>query len=153
MSKEHISLQISLLSFPFSAVVRPHLHTDTHPWEEVWALGSTWKERATGQELWFGPDGTKDTASFLIGAVKRVWVCERVCVCASFEPYLKCENTSRINVRLQYVWRDLIFILKSSSPPHMEANILSWQPLMSICPCWRVFRCKLRDPPRGKKSD
>ncbi len=42
----------------------------------------------------------------LIGAVKRICECERMCLC-EFEPYLKCENTSRINVRLQYVWREL----------------------------------------------
>lgn len=33
-------------------------------------------------------------------------LCVRVYVCV-FETYLKCENTSQINVRLQYVRREL----------------------------------------------
>ncbi len=103
------SLCVLLFSFQkesFSTEVYSHLRGDTHHWEEIWALGSTWKERATSQELGFWLWRDFGHSLLLIGAVKRICECERTCLC-EFEPYLKCENTSRINVRLQYVWKEL----------------------------------------------
>lgn len=83
----------------------------------------------------------------LIGTVKKNLVCESMCLC-EYGPYLKRENTSRINVRLQYAWRELRGNLKSCSAPHIKAKVRSRQPMMTICLCRRMFRCKLHDPPR-----
>lgn len=92
--------------------------------------------------IWLQPDFGHGLR--LIGAVKRtrLCVCERMCLCEC-EPYLKCENTSRINVRLQYVWRELrgnLHLLVLLDTPHEgKKKLLSWRPPMTICPRRRAF--------------
>lgn len=74
-----------------------------------------------------------------------------MCLCwCEFEPYLECENTSRINVRLQYVWRELRGNLHPQVllyAPHEGKNTELTTSDDYLCRADVCFRCELQDAP------
>lgn len=92
------------LIFPWSSptttdLLTPEMkfgHLASHEEKGKWPRVGIWLWQDFGHSLLFNWRFEKNL----------VW--ERMCLCVcEFEPYLKCENASGINVRLQYVWREL----------------------------------------------